>query len=235
MKSKDLLMIALLVLIFLPFLFSAELYQFYLKFNKEHGLIMAMLKFGILATLGETIGHRIKTGQYYAKGFGILPRAIVWALLGVTIALAFKVFSFGVPETLKNFGLIYAADAMKEPFTCLKLFTAFCISTAMNLTYAPVMMTLHKITDTHIAQNKGKLSCLTMPIPFARIFTHINWDVQWNFVFKKSIPFFWIPAHTITFLLPTQFQVLFAAILGIVLGVILAIASVMGKKKQQAE
>ena len=231
MKSKDLLMIALLVLIFLPFFLSADLYQFYLKFNKEHGLVMAMLKFGVLATLGEMIGLRIKTGEYYAKGFGILPRAIVWALLGVTIALAFKVFSYGVPATLEYFGLKYAVDSMNPTFTYLKLFTAFCISTAMNLTYAPVMMTLHKITDTHISQNKGKLSCLTMPIPFARIFTHINWDVQWNFVFKKTIPFFWIPAHTITFLLPTQFQVLFAAILGIVLGVILAIASVMDKKK----
>lgn len=224
-------MVALLVLIFLPFILSADMYQFYLKFNKEHGLVMAMLKFGILATLGEMIGHRIKTGEYYAKGFGILPRAVVWALLGVTIALAFKVFWFGVPKTLENFGLQYAVDAMDQPFTYLKLFTAFCISASMNLTYAPVMMTLHKITDTHIAHNHGKLSCLASPIPFGKIMSGINWDVQWNFVFKKTIPFFWIPAHTITFLLPVQFQVLFAAILGIVLGVILAVAAVKGKKK----
>ena len=57
-----------------------------------------------------------------------------------------------------------------------------------------------------------------------------NWSVQWNFVFKKTIPFFWIPAHTITFLLPVQYQVLFAAILGIVLGVLLAIASLKSEK-----
>jgi hypothetical protein len=49
--------------------------------------------------------------------------------------------------------------------------------------------------------------------------------VQWNFVFKKTIPLFWFPAHTITFLLPSQFQVLFAALLGVALGVILAIAN----------
>jgi hypothetical protein len=47
----------------------------------------------------------------------------------------------------------------------------------------------------------------------------------WGFVFKKTIPFFWIPAHTITFLLPPELRVLFAAALGIVLGVILALAS----------
>jgi len=49
--------------------------------------------------------------------------------------------------------------------------------------------------------------------------------VMWNFIFKKTIPFFWIPAHTITFLLPAEFRVLFAAVLGIALGLILAIGS----------
>jgi hypothetical protein len=47
---------------------------------------------------------------------------------------------------------------------------------------------------------------------------------MWGFVFKKTIPFFWIPAHTITFLLPPDVQVLFAALLGIALGTILAVA-----------
>ena len=48
-----------------------------------------------------------------------------------------------------------------------------------------------------------------------------------EFVFKKTIPFFWYPAHTITFLLPGEMRVLFAAILGVVLGVLLAIAARM--------
>ena len=51
-----------------------------------------------------------------------------------------------------------------------------------------------------------------------------------GFVFKKTIPFFWIPAHTITFLLPGQYQVLFAALLGVALGIILSIAAVMSRK-----
>jgi hypothetical protein len=93
------------------------------------------------------------------------------------------------------------------------------------------MMTFHKITDTHILSNGGKLKSLITPIPFASIFSGINWTVQWGFVFKKTIPFFWIPAHTITFLLPGHFRVLFAAVLGIVLGIILAVAAVMNKKK----
>jgi hypothetical protein len=61
----------------------------------------------------------------------------------------------------------------------------------------------------------------------------MNWDVMWGFVFTKTIVFFWIPAHTINFLLPPEFRVLVAAILGIVLGIILAVAAVMGREKQK--
>jgi hypothetical protein len=48
-------------------------------------------------------------------------------------------------------------------------------------------------------------------------------------VFKKTIPFFWYPAHTVTFLLPSEQRVLFAALLGIALGVLLALSSKKGK------
>lgn len=51
----------------------------------------------------------------------------------------------------------------------------------------------------------------------------IDWNIQYGFVFKKTIPLFWYPAHTITFLLPGNYQVLFAAFLGVVLGLILSI------------
>ena len=109
------------------------------------------------------------------------------------------------------------------------MLAAFCISATMNLIYAPIMMTFHKITDTHIVDNGGTVSGLFKSIKMGDILTRINWNVQWNFVFKKTIPFFWIPAHTITFLLPGEYRVAFAAVLGIALGVILAIASIKGK------
>ena len=119
---------------------------------------------------------------------------------------------------------------MKGGFSGLKLFSAFSISTAMNLIFAPVMMTFHKITDTHILQTGGTISGFFSKINFGHILKNMNWDVMWNFVFKKTIPFFWIPAHTITFLLPAEYQILFAAVLGIALGLILAIASLKGSR-----
>lgn len=86
-------------------------------------------------------------------------------------------------------------------------------------------MTFHKITDTHILATGGTLRGLFTPIPMGYILQNLNWKVQWGFVFKKTIPLFWYPAHTITFLLPSEMRVLFAALLGVALGVILAIAA----------
>ena len=86
-------------------------------------------------------------------------------------------------------------------------------------------MTFHKITDTHILMTGGTLRGLFSPIPMGEIMQGLNWRVQWEFVFKKTIPLFWFPAHTVTFLLPGEVRVLFAALLGVALGVILAVAA----------
>lgn len=230
MKKNDLLFVAFMAALFLPFFVSADAYAFYNQANAEHGMLLSFLKFALLATAGEMLGLRIRTGSYNQPGFGILPRAIVWGLLGLTIKLAFVIFGKGTPAFLTYMGLEDAGSLMGGAFGAGKLLVAFSISAAMNLIYAPVMMTLHKITDTHILNNGGTLRGLLRPIRFGDIMTGINWQVQWNFVFKKTIPFFWIPAHTLTFLLPEQFQVLFAALLGIALGVILAVASLKGRR-----
>jgi len=190
---------------------------------------MSFIKFAILATMGEMLALRIRKGVFNEPGFGIAPRAVVWGFIGLTIKLAFTVFSTGVPIFIEYLGLKDSVSAMKGNFTGLKLLNSFCISVAMNIIFAPVMMTFHKITDTHIIKNGGTLSCLTKKIDFATILKTMNWDVMWNFVFMKTIPLFWIPAHTITFLLPPDFQVLFAALLGIALGLILAFASLKSR------
>jgi len=230
MKKQDLIFILCVITFFLPFFLSEEVFNFYVSFNKAHGMVTSFIKFAILATLGELIGLRIKSGVFYKEGFGVIPRAIVWGFLGLTIKLAFVIFATGTPIFLDYLGLEGASTAMKGGFTPNKLLVAFAISTCMNLIYAPVMMTLHKITDIHILDNGGTVLGLFRPIQFSKIFVNMDWGVQWNFVFKKTIPFFWIPAHTFTFLLPPDYQVLFAAALGIVLGVLLAIASLKSAK-----
>jgi hypothetical protein len=243
MKKADFIFIPIalgILLPFIPFPVFKSAFQDGFLYNEQYWLITSFLKFALLATMGEVIGLRIKTGQYTAPGFGIIPRAIVWGFLGISIKLAFVVFSSGVPVFLeKSCSLNGALDSMKakDVFDAFanglgwtRVLTAFSISVLMNIFFAPIMMTFHKITDTHISDNGGTLAGFFRPIKFGQIFPRINWFVQWDFVFKRTIPFFWFPAHTITFLLPGQYRVAFAAILGIALGVILAIASQKGKK-----
>lgn len=230
MKRSDLTLLGILCIVSLLFGFIVPLRESYMQANAAHPYLMAFLKFGILATLGETIGLRIKTGNYYEQGFGILPRAIVWGLLGMWIAIALKTFAAGTPYFLQSLGMDNAVDAMKGPLSIEKLWCAFMISVMMNTTFGPVFMTIHKVTDTHILNCGGSLRALITPLPFGKILAGLNWKIQWGFVFKKTIPLFWIPAHTITFLLNPQHQVLFATLLGVALGIFLSVAAIANRK-----
>ncbi len=226
MKRQDLYFALVMLAIFLPFFLIPELYDWYKTFNAEHAMIMAFLKFGILATLGEMLGCRISTGKYTAPNFGVVPRMVVWGLLGVVISMAMVVFSKGIPGFITDMGggdLV--ADFFAENVSWGKFVVALSISVMMNTFFAPVFMTFHKITDTHIAECGGSVKALFKPIPMRRLISTLNWDRQWSFVFKKTIPLFWYPAHTITFMLPSEYRVLFAALLGVALGVILAIGA----------
>lgn len=237
MKKSDFIFALIFCVIVLPFLPLGFLKDFQTSFlyNEDYWLYTSFLKFAVLATMGEVIGLRIRTDHYYEKGFGLVPRMIVWGFLGITIKIAFVVFAAGVPVLAeKLFGVAGAKDSMafKDFFEAAdngmggaRLLTAFLISSIMNITYAPVMMTFHKITDIHIAQKGGSLVKFFSPIPIRKIFPAINWDAQWNFIFKKTIPFFWIPMHTINFMLASEYRVVIAAFLGVILGVFLSLAA----------
>lgn len=231
MKKSDILFIIAVAVLLTPFFVSDAVFGTYKNANATHPYVMAFVKFMLLSSVGEMLGLRIKEGVYTYKGYGMLPRAIVWGFLGVLIAFAMNIFKAGTPVLLQSLGINDACLAMQGEFTWTKLLGAFCISTAMNTFFAPMFMTVHKVTDTHILACGGKLKALVTPIEFGKILSEINWKVQWGFVFKKTLPLFWIPAHTITFLLPGEYQVLFAASLSIVLGVLLSVAAAMSRTK----
>ena len=226
MKKQDIIFIIVVILLLLPFFLFPAVYDCYKALNKEHGMIMSFVKFAILSTAGEAIGLRLSKGVYNYKGFGLIPRALVWGVFGLGIKMAMVIFSSGTPVFLEYLGVKDAVSSMAiSTLGWKKVFVAFCVSTAMNCIFAPVFMTLHKISDTHILNSGGTLRGFFSRINFGEISQKLNWKVQWNFVFAKTIPFFWIPAHTITFILPEEWQVLFAALLGVALGVILSFAN----------
>lgn len=230
MKKVDFLVIAIIVVVLLPFFVCRPVYDGFCSLTANYPLWMAFVKFGILATFGEMLGCRVKTGAYYHKGFGLFPKFIVWGLLGMWIALAMSVFKVGIPAFMERVSCFNGVgEAMKGDFSWLKLVGAFFVSVMMNTSFAPVFMTFHKLCDMHVAAYDGKAICLLKPMPIGQYIQDVNWKVQWGFVFKKTIPLFWIPAHTLTFCLPSEFQVLFAAFCSVILGLFLSIAAM--KKK----
>ena len=236
MKRSDIIVLGVIILILLPFFIFPPVLNAYEELNAAHAYFLSFIKFAILATFGECLGLRLRTGAYNRKGFGLLPRALVWGCLGITIKVAFVIFGEGAPAMLQTVGVhfptAHPADVLRQPgFTGLKLLAAFAVGTSLNLLFAPVFMAFHKITDMHIMKTGGTLKGFFTPIPVGRYVQDGDWLTFWNFVIKKTIPFFWIPAQTLNFMLPEGYRILVAAVYGVILGVLLSLSSMMQMKR----
>jgi hypothetical protein len=236
MKKADIVILAAVILVFLPFFLFPAILREYRLINAEFPYLASFIKFAILATFGECLGLRIRTGRYWQQGFGLVPRAIVWGFLGITIKMAFVIFGEGGPLLLKTLGVHFPAenpaDILREPgFSWLKLLAAFSVGTTMNLFFAPVFMAVHRITDMHIQDAGGHLKNFFRPVRVGTYFREMDWYSFWNFVVKKTIPIFWIPAQTLNFMLPEEYRILVAALYSVILGVLLSVASLMAEKR----
>ena len=185
--------------------------EMFVKFTAEHAYPGGFIKFFILATMGELLAIRIVTGDWNIPK-GLRFRACVWGFLGMVIVLIFNVFATGIAGALDN-GFLPGGNS--------KFAFAFFVSFTMNLSFAPTMMAFHRIADTFIDM---KYENRSGKVTLSDVVKRIDWDGFVSFVLVKTIPFFWIPAHTITFLLPSEYRVLMAAFLSIALGAILAFA-----------
>ena len=197
--------------------------------TSSYPYLMGFIKTSILATMGEMLINRIKRGSYFS-GTGLLYKFIVWGFLGMLFVLIFKMFSSGV----------YAAQAanllpsIQNDTFVARLLTAFMISLLMNLVFAPSFMILHRITDGYIELGEGKWSGMRN-VKLNQIIDRIDWNYFFSFVILKTIPFFWLPMHTITFLIPENYRVLMAAYLSIALGMILTLSNTSKKMKKNGD
>ena len=179
---------------------------FFLSFASNYKYIGGFIKFFFLASLGDIIGSRIKN-KVWSIPKGFIYKAIVWGVIGVLIVMMFTLYDQGVTFLESNNYL---------PNTGYIIVHALFVSTIMNLTFGPMMMAFHRITDTFIEERVSGNK-----VSFIDTVNKVNWPAFISFVVFKTIPLFWIPAHTITFILPSEYRVIFAALLGIVLGLLL--------------
>lgn len=180
------------------------------KLSSDIPYVMGFIKFSFLATAGELIASAIAKKEFVVP-VKIVWRFIIWGLIGIWITFMMKVFSTAVATLMAN-GLLIGGDN--------KFLSALFTSLIMNTTFGPTFMAVHKITDKmlELFANKEKVS-------LSSIVKGIDWCGFWGFTILKTVPFFWIPAHTVTFLLPAEYQVMMAAALSVALGVILSLGN----------
>ena len=176
-----------------------------------HPYVMGFIKFAILATMGDLLGIRVLKGEWKVPK-GIFYKSIIWGIIGMMTTLVFTVYMGGTAA---------AQAAGRLPFKESALALAFFTSTIMNLTFGPMMMVFHRFTDMYIdsryESSRGRTT-------ISGLIDRNDWHSLVEFSWLKTCPLFWIPAHTIVFLLPAQYRVLVSAFLSIALGLLLAIA-----------
>jgi hypothetical protein len=186
----------------------------FLALTGKHPFIMGFVKFALLATAGEIIALKISGGLFRFPR-GMLFKMVIWGFIGMAIALMTPVFAAGAAGAQQN-GILPGAGSA--------LATAFLTSLLNNLCFGAAMMGFHTLSDTVI-----ELAVSKEKITVHEIITKTSWERYIGFVILRTLPFFWIPAHTVTYMMPPQYRVFFSAVLSIALGLILAI----GKRKKQ--
>jgi len=170
--------------------------------TKAHPYAMGFAKFAVLATFGECLKNRILTAQWIPPRLAL--RVIIWGIIGMWITAAFPLVDGGV-KTLVARDLWPAEPAPFWMSTWLNVFAG----------YGFFMMFTHYWTDTMLVEGwLWPWSLFGRPA-----------SARWAKIVLISIVVFWIPAHTITFMLPAVWRILFAAFLGIALGLILSFAA----------
>lgn len=178
--------------------------------SSTHPYIMGFIKFALLATAGELIASSIRAGKATVP-VKIISRFVIWGLIGIWITFMMKVYSTAAAALMAQNMLPGGENAFLR---------ALYTSVMMNTTFGPTFMAIHKCSDQwlFLKHNKSDTSLKS-------VVGSIDWSAFVSFTLFKTVPLFWIPAHTITFLLPSQYQVMMAAALSLVLGLILSLGA----------
>ena len=166
----------------------------YIQFVKENVLLASFIQFAILGMVGELCGAWIarKTMSMPFSFMQTIFKMLAWGLLGIIIKYAFIAFD-AVPGAWVDKGILPACWII--PFV-----KALITSTTMNVLFGPQMMYFHRLTDNCIMKTKG--------------YSGIEKSII-------TLLWFWIPAHTITFMLPPEYRIGLAAVWSVVLGIIM--------------
>jgi hypothetical protein len=166
--------------------------NWYIELVIAHPILTAMVQFALLGTLGDAVSHWIVKRKIFSP-YDL--KTLILKFIEWSILAVMIKYAFigfqGFVDSLINQSYLPQLSGIGR---------SFAVSTLMNLQFGPFLVIMHRLMDNLIA---GKQ----------------NWkNLDKGFY---SLIWFWIPAHTITFILPKEFQIGLAAVWSLALGIIL--------------
>ncbi|MDD3803014.1 MAG: hypothetical protein PHW02_01335 [bacterium] len=167
---------------------------FYLEFVKSNPLLAAFIQFALLGFLGEIVSYFItkKPLREVGNWLQIILKMVAWGILGIIIKYGFTGMRGFLNNLIEHNMFMYVKSGT--------VMYAFFLSVFTNILFGPQMMAFHRVEENIIMRRKGFEG------------------IENSF---KTLIWFWIPAHTVTFSLPADYQIGLAALWSVVLGIIL--------------
>jgi hypothetical protein len=166
--------------------------NWYIELVSAHPILTAMAQFAVLGTLGDAASKWAVVRRIFLP-FG--PGTLLLKMMEwafLAVCIKYAFVGFnGFIDALVQHQLLPETGRFGR---------AFAISLSMNLQFGPFLVIAHRLLDNAVARKS-------------------NWsNLDKGFL---SLLWFWVPAHTVTFILPKPFQIGLAALWSVMLGLIL--------------
>ncbi|OGS09023.1 MAG: hypothetical protein A2270_04330 [Elusimicrobia bacterium RIFOXYA12_FULL_51_18] len=166
--------------------------EWYIGLVTAYPISTAMVQFAVLGTLGDMVSKWLIARRLFMP---FSPRMTALKMLEwAVLAICIKYAFVGFNGFIDGL----AGHGMTPELG--RLGRALAISVSMNLQFGPFLVIAHRLLDNAIVRKSN----------------WVNLDKG-----MLSLLWFWIPAHTVTFILPKPFQIGLAAIWSTTLGLIL--------------
>ncbi len=225
MKKKDFILIAVVVVVVLPFFIFPEFIHAYNAYQRILSLFGQLCQIALLATSANAWARALRSGVYNKPGFGT-PRGAWYGVSWDTIKVA-RHLGEGSPLVLKTLGVHFPTEIL--PMCPATDFPDQILRRPdvgpLNLLFARVFMTFTGLPTCIHAQPAVTLKFLTRPCPYNRRgrLDHLLNRIKKPFRSSGS-------GKTLNFML-LKATVLVAALYSIILGVLLSLASLMAMKR----
>lgn len=174
------------------------LMDWYVQWVTESPFISACIQFALLGTLGELLSFwmRSKRLALPCSPLMLAGKIAGWGVLGIIIKLGFT--------GMRGFVTSLNEHSLVPEFLTGGIGMAFVLSVNTNLFFGPQMMFFHRVEENLLAR---------------------RWDMAGLQKAWLTLLWFWIPAHTVTFSLPREYQIGLAAVWSVALGLIMGLTA----------